>query len=184
MNTKTLLQKTTIRYYMAQQISHIPDANKKQFLVYNATTHGNQDTKKIFCKIQKAAKSKNCTVPGIITCLDYAGSRENRISFYHPHHHWVFIFPVEKNTNDLITAVGKIIKWHKGTYFEPHPNNQKVETLVSYNCKAARQTLNNSFPIDPLIYPFNLISTKSHRHRKCLNRASHYFLMITTGRIL
>ena len=178
------IKPTTDHHNMAQQISHIPKADTKQFLIYDATTHGQQDTKIIFCKIQKEAKKQKCTVPGIITCLDYAGSKERKITFLHPHHHWVLIFPIEQNTNNLITEVQKIMIGHRCTYFQPHDNRDQVETLVNYNCKAAQQTRNNTNPIDEEIYPFGIISKRSHRHKKCLNRIDDYLPLISSGKLL
>ena len=184
MISKRKLDTTTEHHYMAQQISHIPNADRKQFLIYNATTHGRQDTKSIFCKIQKEAKKQQCKVPGIITCLDYAGSRERKITYLCPHHHWVLIFPIEQNTNDLITEVQKIMTVYRCAYFKPHTKNRKVETLVSYNCKAAQQTSTYTNPIVPVVYPIDIISGRSHRYRKCLTRIDHYLPLIVNGKLL
>lgn len=152
--------------------------------MYNATTHGKQDTKSIFCKIQNAAKKRQCTVPGIITCLDYAGSREREITFLSPHNHWVLVFPLEQNTVDLITEVQKIMSGYRCKFFKPHDNRDQVEILVNYNCKAAQQTRNNTNPIDEEIYPFGIISKRSHRYKKCLNRIDDYLPLISSGKLL
>ena len=184
MISQSKLHTATEHHCMAQQISHIPKADTKQFLIYDATTHGQQDTKIIFCKIQKEAKKQKCTVPGIITCLDYAGSREREITFLSPHNHWVLVFPLEQNTVDLITEVQKIMSGYRCKFFKPHDNRDQVEILVNYNCKAAQQTRNNTNPIDEEIYPFGIISKRSHRHKKCLNRIDDYLPLISSGKLL
>ena len=169
--------------YMAQQISHIPNANQKTLLIYNVKTNSKQDTKKIFCKIQKAAKSLNCQVPGVLACLDYAGSRHRQITHERPHHHWVLFIQQEANTDKLIPAI-QIAMGAKDKDFKPHDETMEVIDLVDYNCKYSALTQNHTQPVYPEIYPSQIISSKDHRFKKCTIRAQKYYEMIKSETLL
>lgn len=169
------------KHFIAIALSHIIDAPSHKYKVYIATIFKEFDQKQAFIDIRQKSKRLKATIPGMIVCRDYAGSRHHTDDTQDmDHFHIILLFRDEQNCDELIKYTHLRLKDAGATYWKPHNTQYSIEAITRYSCKTDGHMRPNGDIIDALIYPFCIqLKSKKKKYDQILNNIQHYMTALT-----